>query len=190
MAYTNNVPQGNQQIATTQPLIQANFGFIQTDAQVEHIFNGNAPFGAQTEGTHIRASMPNSSPEPAVLPSGTAGIYYVANSLPKFYNGSSNLVLSTSTGTVLTLTGGPITLNLSPTLLAAVPNNSAGSIYVIRTTSASTYFVGNYIAANGTAVPFVSNNAAVTVIASGLNLLGLSSVSSANYKWVITVNVP
>lgn len=90
MAYTNNVPQGNQTIANSQPQIQANFGFIQTDLQVEHIFNGNTPYGTQAEGTHVQASMPNRSADPTGSPpSGTAGIYYVRNNGARFYDGTT-----------------------------------------------------------------------------------------------------
>lgn len=92
MTYDNTVPQGNQQIATTQPIIQGNFDFIQTDLQVEHIFNGNTPFGAQAEGTHLQASMPNQTVDPSSKPSGTAGIYYVKGGVPKFYNTAANFI--------------------------------------------------------------------------------------------------
>lgn len=92
MAYTNNVPQGNQTIAQTQPLILGNFGFIQTDLDVEHIFNGNAPFGTQAEGTHIQASMPNQASPPA-LGTGIAGIYYVSGNLPHFKNSTTDYTL-------------------------------------------------------------------------------------------------
>jgi hypothetical protein len=93
MPYTNNVPQGNQQIASTQPLIQQNFGFIQTDARIEHIFNGNmGPLGAaQAEGTHIQASMPNQNLKGATaLPTGTNGVFYVSSGQAIYNNGTTD----------------------------------------------------------------------------------------------------
>jgi hypothetical protein len=89
MVYTNNIPQGNQQVATTQPLIQGNFEFIQTDLQVEHSFNGNV--GGLTEGVHLKASMPNQA-DPVSLPAGTNGMYYVSGGQPKFYNGVASFI--------------------------------------------------------------------------------------------------
>lgn len=85
MAYTNNVPQGNQQIATTQPLIQANFGFIQTDLQVDHCFNGNG-IGGQAEGTHKQIDLPNQA-APAIA-AGCAGNIY-ANNNQLFWNSTA-----------------------------------------------------------------------------------------------------
>lgn len=89
MVYTNNVPQGNQTIANSQPQIQANFGFIQTDLQVEHQFNGNVV--GLTEGVHLKASMPNQA-DPGSLPTGTNGQYYVGAGVPKFYNTAANFI--------------------------------------------------------------------------------------------------
>ena len=90
MAYTNNVPQGNQQIATTQPIIQANFGFLQTGIGVEHNFNAA---GSGSDMYHLKASMPNQALSPA-LPAGTNGTYFVSSGSPVFYDGTTNWTLN------------------------------------------------------------------------------------------------
>ena len=90
MVYTNNVPQGNQQIATTQPLIQANFGFLATGIGVEHNFNAA---GSGTDMYHLAASMPNKALSPS-LPAGTNGQYFVSSGIAYFYDGTKNYPLS------------------------------------------------------------------------------------------------
>jgi hypothetical protein len=101
MTYTPDVPQANQQIAATQGPILANFTFIQADAQVEHIFNGNTgPLGAaQLEGTHIQTSMPNQNLLAGPLPTGTNGVYYVNDGKATFYDGTNNYTISQSQAT-------------------------------------------------------------------------------------------
>ena len=86
MAYTSNVPQANQQIATTQPIIQNNFGFLPAAIGQEHNFNAA---GNGTDTYHLKASMPNYTGgiDPVALPAGTNGMYYVLGGIPKFYNG-------------------------------------------------------------------------------------------------------
>lgn len=86
MAYTNNVPQGNQQISTTQPLIQANFGFLNTGIALEHNFNSS---GSGNDMYHLRASMPNQGLSPS-LPAGTNGQYFVNAGLGYFWDATTN----------------------------------------------------------------------------------------------------
>lgn len=95
MAYTNNVPQGNQQIATTQPLIQANFGFLGTGIAQEHNFNSA---GTGNDMYHLKASMPDLGVAPT-LPAGTTGMYYVEGGEGRYWNGTaiSQLTLGAST---------------------------------------------------------------------------------------------
>lgn len=83
MSYTSNVPQATQTIAATQPLIQDNFGYIQTTQRVEHQWNGG-PNGGQADGTHLKCSMPDLS-IPPVLPAGTTGMYYVEAGEARFF---------------------------------------------------------------------------------------------------------
>lgn len=118
MVYTNNVPQGNQQIATTQPLIQANFGFLNTGLAVEHNFNAA---GSGSDMYHLKASMPNLGLSPA-LPAGTSGVYFVSSGGAYFYDATTNWQLS-QFQTVLT---GTFSATSSFTDVVAVPANVVG----------------------------------------------------------------
>ena len=91
MTYTNNVPQGNQTIASTTTPIRNNFAFIQSTLQRDHQFNGNSP--GITEGVHLKVSMPNRSLSPS-LPATTNGIYFVSSATPYFYDGTTNWQLN------------------------------------------------------------------------------------------------
>ncbi len=85
MAYTNNVPQANQQIAATQGPINANFDYIQKAVGQEHNFLSNDTDPTHTY--HLQASMPNRA-DPGSLPPGTKGMFYVNGGEAKFYNSS------------------------------------------------------------------------------------------------------
>jgi len=86
MVYTNNVPQGNQTIANSQPQIQANFGFLDTGIGTEHNFNAA---GSGTDMYHLQASMPNRTLDPVALPADTNGMYYVRAGGARFYDGTT-----------------------------------------------------------------------------------------------------
>lgn len=119
MVYTNNVPQGNQQIATTQPIIQANFDYIQKAVGQEHNFVANDTDPTHTY--HLQASMPNRA-DPVGLPVGTNGMYYFSAGLPKVFIsglGAQFLSFGATTSQVFngTLTiAGTTTTNISPTI--------------------------------------------------------------------------
>lgn len=123
MAYTNNVPQGNQQIATTQPIIQANFGYLQTAINQEHNFDTSDA----SKTYHLKASMPNQA-DPGSLPTGTNGQYYVSGGVPKFYNSSAQfiqltpLVQNILTGTLALSKGTPVGFSM--------PASSMGNYYL------------------------------------------------------------
>jgi len=85
MAYTQNVPQATQRISTTQPIIEANFQFLQTALGEEHNFNAG---GTGSDMYHLQASMPNLGGAPA-LPSGTDGMYYVESANARFWDGTT-----------------------------------------------------------------------------------------------------
>lgn len=93
MAYTNNVPQGNQQIASTQAPIQANFDFIQKAVGQEHFFPSNASNNPALT-YHMQASMPNQALLGSFPTSGTNGVYYVSSGIAYFYDGTLNYPLS------------------------------------------------------------------------------------------------
>lgn len=147
MAYTNNVPQGSQQIATTQPIIQANFGFLQSGIGIEHNF---APGGSGSDMYHLQASMPNrAGGDPIALPAGTNGMYYVRGGLPKFYNTIANFIQLTNTPYKI-LTGTVALTNNSQTVFLTVPQFSCGAYFLIpnnskaaTTVSAMGFFVSS-----------------------------------------------
>jgi len=99
MVYTNNVPQGNQTIASTTDPIRNNFAFIETAINQEHNFDATDA----TKTYHKKASMPNLALSPA-LPAGTNGVYFVNGGNPYFYNGTTNTQLNFISGGV-TITG-------------------------------------------------------------------------------------
>jgi hypothetical protein len=184
--YTNNIPQGNQTIASTQPLIQANFGFLQSAINQEHNFNTTDP----TQTYHLQASMPNIS-DPGSLPSGTNGIYYVNGGFPKFYNGSANF-LPYSSCSSYTLSGGPITLSLSPTVITSVPAASCGYIYIFRTSSSSSgYFIGSFNSDSSSVNIHGDHGSNIALTTSGLQISAITNGSTySSVKWVIQVNTP
>jgi len=81
MSYTNNVPQANQQIFSTQPLIAANFTYLETAIGTEHNFTvTNA-----TRTYHKQMSLPNKALAETANPTpvtGANGILYAQASGP------------------------------------------------------------------------------------------------------------
>lgn len=188
MAYTNNVPQGNQQIATTQPIIQANFGFLQTSIGTEHNFNA---LGIGDDTYHLKCSMPNQA-DPGSLPAGTNGQYYVNGGLPKFYNGTASFIqLSGKTYTILT---GTVALTTSATTVTAVPANTVGTYWIIPTSvgvqNASAQ--GTYVSSNSTIQLGETSDPGITVSRSGLNIQARvdSSGNAENYKYLVMYFTP
>jgi hypothetical protein len=140
MPYTNNVPQANQTIASTTTPIRNNFAFIQTDAQVEHSFNGNS---IQAEGTHLKASMGNIALSPA-LPSGTNGTYFVSGGKAYFYDGTTNFLLSSTfpVNAAVNFNGISGAVIRSSFNVASVVRNSTGKYTINFTTPLAT---NNYV---------------------------------------------
>lgn len=130
MAYTSNVPQANQTIASTTTPIRNNFTFINTDLQVDHSFNGNS---SGAEGTHLQCRMKGQGSPPTLLTNNN-GAYYVDTATPgnaQFYDGTNsykmNLWRDIITGTVTFVsTGTSTSIGLSP---GALPNQTFGVIY-------------------------------------------------------------
>lgn len=137
MAYTNNVPQGNQRIATTQPIIQANFSFVQNSVGTEHNFNAA---GTGTDTYHLKTSMPNRALSPA-LPAGTNGVYFVNSNNARYYDGTNNWFLNVWTNV---LTGNFTSANSSAhfSVVGGIPNNTFGVVYFYRA-SAVPYLVSS-----------------------------------------------
>lgn len=125
MSYTNNTPQANQQIASTQGPILANFQFIQSSIGQEHNFNASDP----TQTYHLKASMPNIALSPAI-PGGCNGVFFVSNNSPYFYDGTTNFQLNTQQAA---LTGSFTTPgNNSSFVITTVPANTFGQVFVYK----------------------------------------------------------
>lgn len=189
MPYTPNTPQANQQIASTQAPILNNFTFIQTDAQQEHIFNGNTgPLGAtQLEGTHIQASMPNQNLLSGSLPTGTNGVYYVNNGNATFYNGTLNLPLFTSF-----VNQGSNTAAAGASFQIIAAGNYMGLLNIFRISDGNYQLIqfwtnGSTLVSNEMASGGSSN---ITIILDGSNNIKVKngSGSSQTFKWIVTYN--
>ena len=190
MVYTNNVPQSNQRIADTQPLIQANFGFLEDAIGQEHNFNATDP----TQTYHLQASMPNEA-DPSALPDGTNGIYYVGAGQPKFYNANGAFFLTPSTAysyvvsaTGVVLLGFPTN---APKLIYTVPINSSGTIYIFGASN-TVYLMGNFNSSSTTVNIHSTNTSGDMVFSnSGLSIRATNQNSSnLTVSWVITVFTP
>jgi hypothetical protein len=175
MPYDNNVPLVTQTIAQTTGPIHDNFAFIQTQQQVEHIFNGNTPFGPQAEGTHIVTSMPNQTVDPSSLPAGCAGIYYVLNNQPKFYDGTTAYFLQVGTREENVLTGTVTGVDGSFKNVFTPPTNSMGNfwIYFLDGGGNPASFYGGMFLAGAGATEIGSTlitNSRIQVVTSGLTI--------------------
>lgn len=189
MAYTSNVPQGNQQIATTQPTIQANFGFLNTGIGEEHNFNSA---GSGTDMYHLKASMPNLALSP-VLPAGTNGVYFVNSGNGCYFDGTTNW----RTNQFQEVLTGTFTATNAFTTVVAVPANVVGfgifykqsgtrymSSFTFFSDAGNTYAFSNRIKINGSSddYPVEMNNSVAS-----LNLEGqrFSSTYGGNYTFKI-----
>lgn len=148
MAYDNNVPQETQTIAQTQPIILANFAYLQSSIGQEHNFD----ITDATQTYHLQASMPNQA-DPGALPASTDGLYYVNGGDPKYYNAANGAQYLHKSKVPFTVQSGTVNLNNATfQTVAIVPNNSTGTYSLLRSgespTSRSAY--GFFNAANST----------------------------------------
>ena len=182
--YTQNVPQANQQIATTQPIINANFTYLQSAIGQEHHFNTADP----AETYHTKASMPNLV-DPISVPSGTDGMYYVKDALPKFQSGATSLFIPANQLRQVMLTGSVVLNASSLTSVVTLPANSVGSYWIIGT-STSACAMGQFvtdgadIAVGAVLDPDIfisSNTSALTMRALG---------TAGTYKYVVIYYTP
>jgi hypothetical protein len=168
MTYTPTVPQANQTVSATQPLIQANFAFLDAAVAVDHNFDVSN--SALTH--HQKVSLPNSAiAETAHLTpaTGTDGVLYAQVSGPdttptsglRYYSTTGNQIfrLTDSSvgasgfhwhGAILeqwgifpTPFGGPTTV----TFPTAFPNN-AYNVQITAASTSSSFKVSVYV--NGT----------------------------------------
>lgn len=172
MTYSD-VPQGNQRISATQPLIRANFQFIEDDFQEDHVFNGNVV--GQEEGTHQKMSLKGIA-EPVALPTGCDAVAYLATDKQfKLYRGP-----------------GIQTRNLSVYSISAAVNFngvsgvSVNSSYNCTVTRQST---GLYTVTFTTPLAFDDYIVQITTMRQGTNNQGWGGIQSNNtYGNSVTVN--
>ena len=103
MTYTPTVPQANQTIASTQPLISANFGYLATAIGTEHNFTGTSA----SETYHTQMSLPNKALAETANPTpvtGADGILYAQAGGPGTAGQSGLRYYSTSGNQICRLT--------------------------------------------------------------------------------------
>lgn len=189
MTYTPNVPQANQQISATQGPILRNFTFIQTDAQVDHVFNGNV--SGVAEGVHQQANMPLKATDPSgALPTGVVGQYYVGGlSVPKYYNGTVFFINISPTPKTVIVT--PLTIAASGTGTVALPPNSGGNYFLIPTAGATGFASGQWVTNNVGSVSDQLVAQSMTVTDPGLSLVFKASGSGGgSYRCVLEYFTP
>jgi len=184
MSYTPNVPQANQQIASTQSPIQSNFTVIQTNMQQDHSWNGNA-INSQTDGTHQQVQLPNIS-DPSALGTGINGVYYCNSGNPKFYNGAVNYL--NFSPVQYFQKAGLIALNSSGfTTILTIPGNSCGNyIIFLPNSSLHAYAIGQFITTASSGTFFNETDPNLTPQFSGLNFQAklTNPADNGNYKYV------
>lgn len=188
MPYTANVPQPTQTIAQSRPIINANFKFIPTSLQQDHYFNT----GAMTEGSHKQCTMTNIA-DPAALPAGTNGIYYVGSGKPKFYDGTTAYFLEISQSATV-ITKGTVALTTSAATVFTATANSCGYCWVWRVTGSLTnaYSMESWIS-NGSNVLMANlDNPGIAISSSGLNLqMAVNNAANAGtYNFLVSTYTP
>lgn len=190
MAYDNNVPQANQTIAQTQPIINGNFAYIQQHLQDEHDFNGNVP--AAVTGVHKQASMPNRiGGDPVALPAGTNGMYYVNGGIPKFYNGTTNFAIPISTAFTAIITG-TVALTGSASDVFTIPAFSAGTYYFTPPSGDAAYAAGQFVTTQNQLHLIntgASSDPGILLSTNGL-ILRAAVATNGNYKFIIQYTTP
>lgn len=122
MTYTPNTPQASQTIAFTQPLIEANFTYIEDSVERDHAWQGNI-IGTEEPGRHQKISMPNQGADIVALPAGCSTVEYSIGGNKYMWNGAKRPV-SGIAGTAITV--------ISPVFstLFTVPNDCIGFVAI------------------------------------------------------------
>lgn len=193
MAYDNNVPQANQTIAQTQPIINGNFAYIQQHLQDEHDFNGNVP--SAVTGVHKQASMPNRiGGDPGALPAGTNGMYYVNGGAPKFYNGTTLFFIPISTAFNNGVSG-TVALTTAPASVFTIPAFSSGQYFLIPPGgigAQNASAMGQFVTSGTTMQLGTVSDPGISITDSGLTLQAAttSGALNGNYKFVVVYYTP
>jgi|SRR5215207_1741915 len=131
MTYDNNVPQAQQTIAFTQPLINTNFAKIATEQRVNHTWtdvSGSNAIASEADGSHQKLSMPAQVTDiTGALPTGITAIQYAKNNALYAWNGTLKCPVSgISQDGIITMTGSYQTiLGLNP-----IPANCIGYVVI------------------------------------------------------------
>lgn len=179
MTYTPDVPQAGQRIAFTQPLIEANFQYIDTAMKVDHAWNGNE-IDSQADGSHQKVSLPDQAADIAALPAGITSIMYAKDGNLFAWNGTKNAVSGiVQTGT-LSLTD--VALNI-----VTLPTDCMGIISISTKEGTSIKQVINYNFFTTSSVGYVSSFnppagsvTTVNLLYSGLILQAKVNTSTTN----------
>lgn len=129
MTYTNNVPQGNQQIASTQVPILNNFSYIDTAMKINHTWNGNA-ISTEDNGSHQTVAFPTQGSDIASLPTGIANVMYSIATNLYTYNGTKNPVSGYSGSGTVNITTTPTAFITLPVTSGSSPIDTIGFVLV------------------------------------------------------------
>jgi hypothetical protein len=124
MTYTPNVPQATQTIAFTQPLIQANFTYVDTAMKVDHSWQGSF-IGTEAAGSHKRLDMPNQPVDIVALPVGINAVVYAIGGNVFSWNGGKRPISGVSGRGTIALT----TVNVFQTIFT-VPAECVGWVSI------------------------------------------------------------
>lgn len=135
MVYNNNVPQAQQTIAFTQPIINTNFATIALEQKVNHTFtdtSGSNAIAGEADGSHQKLNFPNQLADiTGALPTGIADIAYAKGGSLFAWDGTTKQPVSgvTKQGSVALVTSVPVTIATLPTqcIGMVVLTNSSGS---------------------------------------------------------------
>lgn len=137
MAYLANIPQPSDQIASSQPEILGNFGYIQTTERIDHAWAGSGIAGS-IDGTHQKLSMPNQALDITSLgATGCALIQYAIGGNLFTWNGVKNPLSGFSSTADPTLTG-------TYASIITVPADCIGVIMFVPTLSGTVQFFPFY----------------------------------------------
>lgn len=191
MAYNNNVPLGNQTIASTTDPIRNNFAFLQDAIGQEHNFDATDA----TKTYHLQASMPNQA-DPVALPMDTDGIYYISGGKPKFYDGTTASFIQTGSTSQIVVTG-TVALTTSSTTIVTLPMWSQG-YFLLSPSSTSGLTVGNrrssgfWVSSDISISANFNTGSNLTIVNSGLDLNGATvfGTSNGDYKFTLVYFTP
>ncbi len=181
MVYTVSVPLANQKISATQAPIQANFAFINSSMQLNHVFNANV---AGPDGAHNRLDFPNQGADIVVSQPGTALTQYAIGGNLFSWNGSKQPVSG------ITLKGVTSFATGSDTLLFTVPTECTGYIVFTSTqppgTATTIISTIHFVSTNGR-LSFSTSSTGIraTNVIEGVYTAAFSAIGSAttNTAW-------